>query len=818
MAEENKSQEYTDARKKLVELQSEYKKLVALERKGVDVAKEKAKVYQDIQATQKGINQDAKINKDLTKEIENTVAKTKARFEEVLSVSYKIGTSDRERVKRALSNSKAMKDSAKLAQIQVDAQKEGTVYEKTSENFKSNISDLAKNINDIAIDNINNARNMGTAEFKQIDIAKQKEKLEQLKNSRLAEGVNYRTKEGREIGKAIKEIEEQISKQDEINQGLEKSNDLAKQANDSFNKGLDSFIGKVDALPGGAFLRERLGFGDSQLKVIKDGFGKGIANFAKGVINAESPGENLKKSFGVMKDTLAKAGISMKALVSAAAVLGGAIIFGAVLTKFSATLDSIGEQFGSLKVLGSDFRNTLLDSNVEAIKVGGNLQDVSNITIALASNFGTNVDAAAELSGKVFDTSKAIGLSADEGANLFGVLMQTSNLSADQAEKLAEGTFQLARQAGVAPTAVLKDIAGSAETIALFTKDGGDNIAEAAVQARKLGVGLETTAKIAEGLLDFESSISKEVEASVLIGRQLNLQKAREAALNNDIAGAMEEVVKQVGSEEEFNKLNLIQRKALADSIGVSVAEMSKLVGQSDKLSLSGALAAGNFEDLLGEEGISNLTKLTKSFAALGASLTNSLGPILNVVASGLNLVLSPLVGMISAIDKLVGLGPALIAVLVMIKGKAMATAVASALSAVAGFFKGASLMSIATGGFGTPLAIGMAIAAAGALYKAMSSVPTAQTGRNMHSGGPVQALESGPEIFNVPAGTSIMGAEQTRQALNGGGTTSPTQEVKVVLPEAVPITIEGDTLRGFLQLETVQPLAGGDASFDNVG
>ena len=39
-----------------------------------------------------------------------------------------------------------------------------------------------------------------------------------------------------------------------------------------------------------------------------------------------------------------------------------------------------------------------------------------------------------------------------------------------------------------------------------------------------------------------------------------------------------------------------------------------------------------------------------------------------------------------------------------------------------------------------------------------------------------------------------------------------------MVLPEAVPITIEGDTLRGFLQLETAQPLAGGDSSFDNVG
>ena len=51
-------------------------------------------------------------------------------------------------------------------------------------------------------------------------------------------------------------------------------------------------------------------------------------------------------------------------------------------------------------------------------------------------------------------------------------------------------------------------MAGSAEEIAGFTKDGGENIAEAAVQARQMGLSLSTTAKIAEGLLDFESSIS----------------------------------------------------------------------------------------------------------------------------------------------------------------------------------------------------------------------------------------------------------------------------------------------------------------------
>ena len=349
-----------------------------------------------------------------------------------------------------------------------------------------------------------------------------------------------------------------------------------------------------------------------------------------------------------------------EALVEKAKSFAKAISVGAIFAslvaaakKFGETLDTIGQQFGSLDVLGKDVTDNLLDSQIEAIKLGGGIQDVASITNTLASNFGMSLGEASKLSGKVFDTSKALGLSADESANLFGSLTQVANLSAEQAESLAEGAFQLARQRGVAPSAVLRDIAGSAEEIALFTKGGGDNIAEAAVQARSLGMSLSQTAKITEGLLDFESSITKEVEASVLIGRQLNLQKAREAALSGDIAGAMEEVVKQVGSEQDFLNLNLIQRKALADSIGVSVGEMAKLVGQSDKLSLSGAMAAGNFEDLLGEEGISTISQLTNTIKSLGASLVNSLGPALMTVTSFLLPFVDMAAGLVSTLNEM---------------------------------------------------------------------------------------------------------------------------------------------------------------------
>ena len=107
-----------------------------------------------------------------------------------------------------------------------------------------------------------------------------------------------------------------------------------------------------------------------------------------------------------------------------------------------------------------------------------------------------------------------------------------------------------------------------------------------------------------------------------MIGKQLNFQRARQLALEGDIAGATKEVVSQLGSEAEFNKLNVLQRESLAKSIGVSVGELSKLVGQTDKLSVSGALAAGNFDDISGQEALSNLSKITNQFISLATTFS----------------------------------------------------------------------------------------------------------------------------------------------------------------------------------------------------
>ena len=249
-----------------------------------------------------------------------------------------------------------------------------------------------------------------------------------------------------------------------------------------------------------------------------------------------------------------------------------------------------------VKVLGMgvkqafDFQDELGTSAMQSIKLSKNLA-VTNKTLSLLGIDGTKVagelannlggvGAVTEENVKYFGLmQKSLGITSETGIQVFKAMESISAGGEASAKATLEFTAALAESNNVAPGAIMNDIAANTEMFAEFGLDGGKNIAKAAVQARKLGLNLATTAKIADSLLDFESSIEKEMEASMLIGKQLNYNKARELALSGDIAGAAANVVQQLGGKAELEKMNVLQRRALADSIGVSVDELSKLAG-----------------------------------------------------------------------------------------------------------------------------------------------------------------------------------------------------------------------------------------------
>ena len=210
--------------------------------------------------------------------------------------------------------------------------------------------------------------------------------------------------------------------------------------------------------------------------------------------------------------------------------------------------------------------------------------DVAEAQMALINNFGGVAASSTDLLMNMAQLKADFGVSGNAAGALM-VTMKAIGASSEQAAmEMAKNVASLAQAEGVAPGQVMQDIANNTEAFAGFAKDGGMNVAKAAIEAKKLGINFDTAVKIADNLLDFESSIQQQMEAEILLGRQLNLDKARQLALSGDIEGLQREVLKNVGTEAEFNQMNVLQRRALAQSIGISVTELSKMVANQSNL------------------------------------------------------------------------------------------------------------------------------------------------------------------------------------------------------------------------------------------
>jgi hypothetical protein len=88
---------------------------------------------------------------------------------------------------------------------------------------------------------------------------------------------------------------------------------------------------------------------------------------------------------------------------------------------------------------------------------------------------------------------------------------------------MAATTKAMGKAAGVPIDSLMKDVAGSSKAFAEYGKDGGINIAKAAVAAAKLGVGMDSLTKVTDSLLDFETSINSEMDDCIALSKVRSL-------------------------------------------------------------------------------------------------------------------------------------------------------------------------------------------------------------------------------------------------------------------------------------------------------
>ena len=159
----------------------------------------------------------------------------------------------------------------------------------------------------------------------------------------------------------------------------------------------------------------------------------------------------------------------------------------------------------------------------------------------------------------------------------------------------------------------MEDISKISTATALTLGNNPKKLAEAAFNARALGMNLEQVEKISQSLLDFESSIDAELEAELLTGKEINLEKARTAALNGDISTVASEIAKQTGDAAAFGKMNVLQQEALAKSVGMGREELAKTLQDQAVLNklkgVEGENAKEKFNNLVKEVGLEEAKK-----------------------------------------------------------------------------------------------------------------------------------------------------------------------------------------------------------------
>jgi len=171
---------------------------------------------------------------------------------------------------------------------------------------------------------------------------------------------------------------------------------------------------------------------------------------------------------------------------------------------------------------------------------------------------------------------------------------------------------------------ILKETANLSGYLGLqFTKYPAQ-LTKSLVTIKAMGLELKEVESLADSFLDFESSISKEFEAQLLTGKDINLAKAREAFLNNDLATAAQEITNQVGSAGDFLKLNRIQAESLAGAFGMSRDQLGEMLKKQELLSKIGAKDTDNAQKQL-QIGLAKFKNQEALAAAVGEEAYNNL-------------------------------------------------------------------------------------------------------------------------------------------------------------------------------------------------
>jgi hypothetical protein len=475
------------------------------------------------------------------------------------------------------------------------------------------------------------------------------------------------------------EVLEGIASQHEKNKNIFEG--VSQQADDfakSISSGLDDLVTKASEVPIiGKFLE---GITKGPVEKMKGAIGDAANGFKEDFLTGVANGQ------GYMKSLQMAGGNAFKVLRGAITpVTLGILAVGAgimmAISRFNDIQNAAKKFREETGLLNSQTQG--LVKNISAVSrdmagIGVSADDVASAASAFTKEFDNLTQPSKGVLTSVVAMEKSFGVSAESQAKVNEQFQRMAGVSAETAQSMIQTTVQAAKLAGVAPSQVMADIAENSEASYKFFNGSPEALAKAAVEAAKLGTSIGDAAELSGKLLDFESSINAELNASAMLGTNLNFNKARQLAANKDIIGAQKAVVDEVSKLGDLTKLSVFEQEALAEAAGMPIGDLIKQqqirenLGnlEDEQLAAANKLIAAGMEakDITSEqlnqeaqrlaqqnEMQSQNDKLKNSLAGLGAGFADVFMPVINFVMPLINDLIDMVSSVLMPVFKILG-------------------------------------------------------------------------------------------------------------------------------------------------------------------
>jgi len=462
----------------------------------------------------------------------------------------------------------------------------------------------------------------------------------------------------------------------------------------------------------------------------------------------------------------------------------------ASLTKADTNTTNLAKQLAISKdqarELRGAFNQIALDSGTAALNANNLTESFIELGNAVGAVSGFNSEQI-EQQGRL---TNLIGLQAEEAANLtrFGILNKETTRS--QMVDIVEQVELLKQQTGIQLDGrkVLAEVARINGQLGAQYGYNTQEIARAVIQANRLGLSLQDTQGIASNLLDFEQSITNELTAELFTNKNLNLERARLLAINGKTAEATEEIVRQLGSAEEFTKLNVLQQESLAKAAGMTTDQLADSLRQREILNSLGVSnikqleEQGRLDELRNARGGEQILQQYEQQSAADA-LANAMAKIQGAIGA---MVEGPLGGLIDGFVNVANSAGLIQGAMAAIAGLSLIRVIGSIVS-LGVSLAGASVGAIATASAIT-LGLGAVAVIAGMAAMSAQAKKQAEEARNLATvDDMIMPAGYGDRIISTPKGSVALNNNDTIVAgTNLGQGSQDTKRTNMLLEKLI--------------------------------